>query len=417
MFPFGKVIILILQGIPSAILNPFFWLVLFIVWNQYKRTAALEKDLFGTVKINPRDKVLYAIFYGILGGMIGSLTVMLLGISITEAGLIYVWPLALILALIHPHLMCFSYAGGIVALFSLMTGLLRIDVAGLMGLVAVLHFVESLLIYFAGHINATPVFVKNERHGIVGGFSLQEFWPVPIMLLTVITGDFPSMDVVQMPDWWPLIRPPAHILQNTQAINLMLPVVAALGYGDIALTRTPKNRCKSTAKNLLIFSSTLLLLSVLASRHTAFAYIAAFFAPAGHELLIITGKKSERKNKPLFIPQEKGEMVLDTVKNSSAEKMGISSGDIIMSVNGQDLAKPGKLKEVLSEYPTYIWMTVKTPDGKIKDVEINAFPNGINTIGAILVPRDSSGSYVVMEKANILEKLKNLFKKRSAKNK
>ena len=66
VFPFGKVIILILQGIPSAILNPFFWLVLFIVWNQHKRTAALEKDLFGTVKINPRDKVLYAIFYGIL---------------------------------------------------------------------------------------------------------------------------------------------------------------------------------------------------------------------------------------------------------------------------------------------------------------------------------------------------------------
>ena len=88
-----------------------------------------------------------------------------------------------------------------------------------------------------------------------------------------------------------------------------------------------------------------------------------------------------------------------------------------MSVNGQDLAKPGKLKEVLSDNSTYIWMTVKTPDGKIKDVEINAFPNGINTIGAILVPRDSSGSYVVMEKANILEKLKNLFKKRSAKNK
>ena len=180
--------------------------------------------------------------------MIGSLTVMLLGISITEAGLIYVWPLALILALIHPHLMCFSYAGGIVALFSLMTGLLRIDVAGLMGLVAVLHFVESLLIYFAGHINATPVFVKNERHGIVGGFSLQEFWPVPIMLLTVITGDFPSMDVVQMPDWWPLIRPPAHILQNTQAIYLMLHG-SSVGIRDIALTRTRKTDANQQRKS------------------------------------------------------------------------------------------------------------------------------------------------------------------------
>ncbi|MDD4569792.1 MAG: PDZ domain-containing protein [Tepidanaerobacteraceae bacterium] len=302
MFPFGKIIILILQGIPSSILNPFFWLVIYMVWNQYKKTAALEKDMFGKVKINPKDKILYAIFYGILGGIVGSLAVMLLGISITEAGLIYVWPTALILALIHPHLMCFSYAGGLVSLFSLVMGFPRIDVAGLMGLVAILHFVESLLIYFAGYINATPVFIKDDRHGIVGGFSLQEFWPVPIMLLTVIVGDFPSMDVVQMPDWWPLIRPSAHILQNSQAIFLMLPVVAALGYGDIALTRTPKKRCKSSAINLLVFSSLLLLLSVVASRYRLFAYIAAIFAPVAHEFLIITGKRTERTNKPIFIP-------------------------------------------------------------------------------------------------------------------
>ena len=50
--------------------------------------------------------MLYAIFYGILGGCQQSCSYAL-GISINEAGLIYVWPLALILALIHPHLMCF----------------------------------------------------------------------------------------------------------------------------------------------------------------------------------------------------------------------------------------------------------------------------------------------------------------------
>ena len=204
MFPFWKIIILILQGIPAAILNPFFWLVILMVWNQYKKTAVLEKELFGTVKINPKDKMLYAIFYGILGGIVGSLVVMLLGISINEAGLIYVWPLALILALIHPHLMCFSYAGGIISIFSLLMGFPKIDVPGLMGLIAVLHFVESILIYFAGYLNATPVYVNDEKHGILGGFSLQEFWPVPIMLLTIIVGDFPSMDVVKMPDWWPI---------------------------------------------------------------------------------------------------------------------------------------------------------------------------------------------------------------------
>lgn len=414
MFPFGKIIILILQGIPSSFMNPFFWLVIFIVWGQYQRTAALEKNLFGTEKISPRDKTLYAVIYGILGGVLGSLIVMILGISITEAGLIYVWPLALILTLIDPHLMCFSYAGGIVALFSLLTGLIRIDVAGLMGLVAVLHFVESVLIYFAGHMNATPVFIKDKKYGVIGGFSLQEFWPVPIMLLTIITGDFSAVDVVQMPDWWPLIRPPAHILQGNQAIFLMLPVVAALGYGDIALTKTPKNRCKSSAVNLLLFSTILLILSVLASRYRLFAFIAAIFAPAAHELLIFSGKKSERTYKPLFIPPQKGEMVLDVVKNSPAEKIGLSSGDIILSINGKDLDEPGKLQELLSDYPTYIWMTVTTPEGKIKDLEINAFPNGINTIGAILVPKSPSESYVVLEKGNLIDKIKGLFKKRKA---
>lgn len=413
MFPFGKIIILILQGIPSSILNPFFWLVIYMVWNQHKKTAALEKDMFGKVKINPKDKILYAIFYGILGGIVGSLAVMLLGISITEAGLIYVWPTALILALIHPHLMCFSYAGGLVSLFSLVMGFPRIDVAGLMGLVAILHFVESLLIYFAGYINATPVFIKDDRHGIVGGFSLQEFWPVPIMLLTVIVGDFPSMDVVQMPDWWPLIRPSAHILQNSQAIFLMLPVVAALGYGDIALTRTPKKRCKSSAINLLVFSSLLLLLSVVASRYRLFAYIAAIFAPVAHEFLIITGKRTERTNKPIFIPPEKGEMILDIVKDSPAEKMGLGSGDTIMSINGQYLEEPGQLQNVLSGYPTYIWMTVKTAGGKTKNVEIKVFPHGTNTIGAILVPRYTSTSYVVMEQANIIERVKRFFRKKN----
>ena len=127
-------------------------------------------------------------------------------------------------------------------------GFPKIDVAGLMGLISVLHFVESILIYFAGYINASPVYVKDEKRGILGGFSLQEFWPVPIMLLTIIVGDFPSMDVVKMPDWWPLIRPSEHILQNSQAIFLMFPIVAALGYGDIALTTTPKKRCRSSAK-------------------------------------------------------------------------------------------------------------------------------------------------------------------------
>lgn len=413
MFPLGRILVLILQGIPTAILNPFFWLVIFIAWNQARKSASLEKNLFGVTKTNPLHKAVWATLFGIAGGIIGSLIVILLGISITQAGIAYVWPLAIILALISPHLMCFSYAGGLLALFSLLTGLLDIDVAGLMGLVAALHFVESLLIFFSGHKNPIPVLVRDERYGIIGGFSLQEFWPVPIMLLAILTGNFQAIDMLQMPDWWPLIKPPVNIAENLNVIYFMIPVVAALGYGDIALTKKPKEKCKSSAANLFAFSITLLLLSVLASRLRLFAYAAAVFAPAGHEFLIITGRKNEQASEPLFVPPIHGEMVLDIIKNSPAEKMGLSSGDIILSLNGQDLDEPGKIHEILMEYPPFIWLTARSLDGTLKKLEFNQFPKGISDLGVILVPKGNTGSYVVMEEGGLLrKKLKALFKKR-----
>jgi hypothetical protein len=411
MFPFFKIIYLILLGLPQAILNPFFWIVILLVWTQYKRTAEMEKKMFGTIKIRPQEKVLYAIFYGCLGGLVGSLVVMLLGVSITEAGLVYVWPLALLLMLIHPHLMCFSYAGGIVSLFSLIFGFPRVDVAGLMALVAVLHLVESTLIFFAGYINAAPIFMKSEKYGIIGGFSLQEFWPVPIMLLTIVTAQIPQQTLIQMPDWWPLIKPFPDVLKNPNAIFMMIPVVAALGYGDIALTGTPRNRCRSSALNLLAFSGILLVLSVLASRYRIFAFLAAAFAPVAHELLIIYGKISQKGEKPLFVHPPQGQMVLDVVKGSPAEKMGIGPGDIILSVNDKPVNTHRELKQVLDTFPTFLWLAVKKSNGEIKNPEMNAYPDGINFLGAILVPDDENVTYVVMEEAGIFSRLIRRLKK------
>ena len=98
---------------------------------------------------------------------------------LSEAGLWYVWPLALLLMLMHPRYLCFSYAGGIMALSSLLFGWPELNVPAVISLVAVLHMVEAVLIRWHGHLNPSPVYLRTGEGEVVGGLNLQKFWPCP----------------------------------------------------------------------------------------------------------------------------------------------------------------------------------------------------------------------------------------------
>ncbi len=274
-FPFLKVILLITKSIPYVFLNPLFWFVVFLVWLQYKRTTEMEEKLFGRYITSLSGKTFNALIYGLIGGIVGSFLLIFVGVSITNVGIHIAWFLALFLMLIHPRFICFSYAGGILALFSLIFGYPKIDVPGLMAIVAILHFLEGVLVYINGHKEPTPIFMKDEEYGIVGGFTLQKFWPLPLMiLLTVVAGELPE-EVINMPEWWPLIRPSPDITGNN-FFYMMFPIVAGLGYGDISLTHLPERKAKISAINLGIFSTILLILAVFASRINIFKYVIAF---------------------------------------------------------------------------------------------------------------------------------------------
>lgn len=421
MFPIFEIGALIVKSIPVTIFGGdhafLFWIVVFLVFLQYRRLASTEEALFGLPKTAPFKETVHSIAFGLMGGFLGSLLMALVGVAFTlESGeMIYVWGVAVFLAMINPRLMCFSYAGGIVALSHLAFGWPKVGVPQIVALVAVLHIVESLLIWLHGPSGASPVVIRNRLGETVGGFTVQRFWPVPFTLLLAIPLTDPSLlaGSVEMPGWWPLIRlDPALTAQNGMAFALF-PVVAALGYGDMAVTMPPERKSLRTSASLGLFSLILLGLAVLASRHDLFAWVAALFSPLGHELVARLGSGGELRGDPYYDQPLDGVRVLDVYPGSPGEAAGIRPGSIILEVEGMRVDSREGFRSALELAPTYVHITFASNfDTVTRRLEREADHEA--SLGLILVPNPGDSGALMIESGGgwLFRFLQSLFKRK-----
>ncbi|AEG61821.1 PDZ domain-containing protein [Desulforamulus ruminis] len=332
MFPFKEVTPMLLGTLGAVVTDPLFWLVVAIVALQYNRMGKVKERFFGLKPRGTWRDVLLATGFGLLGGVAASYLMVGIGLTLSGSGLIYLWPLAILLMLVDARFLCFAYAGGILALSSLIFGWPDVSVPQVLGLVAVLHMVEALLILVSGHMGAVPTFIKNTEGRVVGGFALQKFWPIPLAALVVAGYSSTPAGGIGMPDWWPLIRGELG-RDMDQVIYALMPVVAGLGYGDLAAARTPEQKSRISSVILALYSLVLLGLAVLADRSLIMGFVAALFSPLGHELVIFIGKRLET-GKSIYQPPSRGVKLLDVIPGYPAWQAGLRSGDIILEVNG-----------------------------------------------------------------------------------
>ena len=331
---------------------PIFWLVVLFVFLQYRRVAGMEQKFFGRI-INPVGKqVAVSTGLGVLAGLLASMVMLLLGLSLSQIGLLYIWPVALLLLLIHPRFLCFSYAGGIVALvalalrhlvepfFPLFTGhklvapLLEIHIPALLALIGLLHLIESLLIYLSGHRGSTPLYFKRPGGEVVGAFSLQKFWPIPLVALLATAVLESEIQGVSMPDWWPLLKPTLELGPGESLQFMALPVLAALGYSDMAFSSSPRQKSAGTAAYLSIYSIVLIGLALAAELYPWSTLAGVLFAPLGHEAVIQRGNRQERLRESLYRVTAGGVPLMMVLPGSAAARAGLQSGDLIRRVNG-----------------------------------------------------------------------------------
>ncbi len=375
----------LLYSLLSSLKSPIYWIVVAIVIFQYKKLGKMEKMILGSYKEPLYKKAIASTVLGLLGGMVGSIVFMILGTRVNSNDFIYILPLAILLSLIHPRFICFSYAGGIVSLISLLFGYPKINIISVMTIVAVLHLIEAFLIILDGHNGKIPIFMEKDNE-IVGGFNMNRFWPVPFLVFLEGYGVMP------------------------------VTVIAVLGYGDFALTKHPKDKTKETASMLFIFSAILLILSELSKSYSQLLYVLAIVSPVFHEMIIQMGRKRERLGKAIFTPSQRGLKLLDTMPYGVGEKMGLKTGDIILSINGNVVQKKEDVLNVLRFSPKYIWIDVLNENGKLVTLDYKDYRKGIQSLDVLFIPEEPDYSFVVEEVKSPLSRLlkgikrKGLFK-------
>jgi len=220
----------------------------------------------------------------------------------------------------------------------------------------------------------------------VGGFSLQKFWPVPLLALAVVPQLLPAgIGSISMPDWWPLIMP--RTLTGDFSF-WMIPVVAGLGYGEMAVSTSPKRRARESAAKLAVYSLMLFFCAYLSTKSAVFLYVGALFAPIGHELLVWTTNREEMAGRPLYGGSSVGLQLLDIRPNSPASRSGLKQGDIILSADGWPILTAAQLEAVLLQSMDQVSLVTS------RGLRFLSTPLAMKDSGVIPVPDEDTNLYL-----------------------
>ncbi len=438
MFPFGDMIMMLIRTFFYFLFNPLFWLVMVIVYFQYRRTARMEERLFGKPLNNIWEQVAKSLLLGCGGGFLASIVLLVLGLSLDSIGIEYIWPVAILLLLINPRFLCFAYAGGIVSVgvliadfitrhFGLLTdnafisSLLEINLTGLLILVGVLHLVESLLIYIGGHWGNSPVYFKAPSGRVVGGFSLQRFWPVPLVGMVASlqpeTSELMSSSI-QMPDWWPILSAGIEPGMAETLLFLLIPVMAGLGYADLTISSTPREKSIVSGRLLGIYSVALMAMALAAEFFPAFIIPACLFAPLGHELVVFLGHRLEFFRTARFSLPERGTMVLAVYPGSEASRAGLLTEDIIEEVNGERVEDSRHLIRLIDESYFLVHLTVRRESRIITVILKKDRAEGVRPgrasprWGLIPVPDTRTAVFMEIRKPKLMQKIRKFFSRK-----
>ena len=154
-------------------------LVIIFIRTQYVKYSELQAEIYGSPLRSMRNITEEIILTGLVAGFAGSLVTVASGIAIDPVVVRYLFYIMCLLLIVNIRFLCISYAGGLLSLVALIFNYPKTDVSAILGLVAVLHIIEGLLVYMNRGRDSIPVFTKQDGD-ITGAYLIRKFWLVPV---------------------------------------------------------------------------------------------------------------------------------------------------------------------------------------------------------------------------------------------
>jgi hypothetical protein len=266
-----------------------------------------------------------------------------------------------------------------------------VDVASLLAIAGVMHIVEGALIRGQGTRMATPMFYGGKRGKIIGGYGLQGFWPVPLLLIVPLSGGS------ELPLPWTTVFGGGW---SSGWSVLILPFM--IGFTELTLSGLPRDKVRRSSVWLISYGLIVLLLGLAVRFWNPLAFAACLLAIVLHEALIWYGRWSEERRIPLYVHTERGLRVLAVLPGSSAAEIGIVPGEIIHKVNGMKVLKRADLHQAMQLNPAFTKLEVVNLQGEIKFASRPLYANEHHQLGLILSPDEQAIYYVEARESGLL---------------
>lgn len=398
------------RAVVSLLVQPFYYIAVLVLLLHFIRQTRTERKLFH-VRMRPWPLLLLkSLAMGLAAGVGISLLSLGIGAAIDLQTVYWLWGLTAVLVLFRIRYLCFAYGAGLLGILHwaagwldeavlgawaapYMASLQRLDIPGLLLLVALLHLAEAWFMGSQGGRLASPVVMKSKRGKLIGGYQLQGYWPIPLLLLVPMEAG----SGIPLP-WTPLLGGDAW---SGGWMLIGLPLV--VGYSELTRSLLPVQRAKQTAKTLLWYSLALGGIAALAAWWSPLTLVAAISALLLHEAIGWIGAAGEARRSPFYVHNGQGLCVLAVVPDSPAAELGIAPGELIQKVNGRKTLTPEDFHEALQIQSAFCKLEIVNYDGHVRFEQRARFDGDHHHLGIVLAPDENSDFYAHAKPSTLLE--------------